>query len=196
MIFPFAVPGRVEESISCFFGVLDKANALVEAGRSEEAESCFDYAQQLAGVDRENQLLVDLGRMSLWIEQHRHAEALACADHCLKGYDDLLSSPENGCLKKDLLVQRAFSLMELNRRRAAMSVRSPDMPKASPEIELCITTSDQVRQPARLYEPSSGAGSNTESVTDKLGCSQSGAVTTVCEKSLELATVNRREECL
>ena len=137
MTSPLVVPRQVAEPINYFLGVLDEANALVEEGRSQEAESCFDHAQHLAGADQENQLLVDLGRMCLWIEQQRHAEALACANHCLKKYDDFLSASENGCLKQDLLVQRALSLMGLNRRRPALDVmRFPDTPKA---------TSDQVR---------------------------------------------------
>lgn len=151
MISPLVVPKQIDESIRCLLDVLDKANALVEAGQWEEGESCFDHAQHLAGEVRESQLLVDLGRMCLWIEQQKHAEALARADDCLKRYDDLLSTPENGCLKQDLLVQRALSLMELNRLRAGMDgVRSADMPEASPAIGLSVTPSDQVRQPTRL----------------------------------------------
>ena len=147
MTSPLVVPRQVAEPINYFLGVLDEANALVEEGRSQEAESCFDHAQHLAGADQENQLLVDLGRMCLWIEQQRHAEALACANHCLKKYDDFLSASENGCLKQDLLVQRALSLMELNRRRPAFDVtRFPDTPKATPETELSVPASDQVRQ--------------------------------------------------
>jgi hypothetical protein len=115
MTSPLVVPEPVSQAATHFLSVIDKANVLVELGRFKEAESHFAQAQQLAGDDRENELLVDMGRLCVRIEQGNHSQALASIAECLEKYDDLLSAPENGCLRQDLLAQRASSLVALRR---------------------------------------------------------------------------------
>ena len=139
MTSPLVVPEPVSQAVIHFLSLLDEANVLAELGRFQEAESRFAQARQLAGDDRGNELLVDIGRLCLWIQQANHSQALAAITDCLQKYDDLLSVPENGCLRQDLLAQRAFTLVELHRWQSAGDV----LPALNPEVETTLVPDEQ-----------------------------------------------------